>query len=67
MIFGSDPEWLFNRLGKRGSKLKVINVPKQDIETIKYELRDAGVTESVIYPDLDGLGREQEQRWIDRI
>jgi hypothetical protein len=27
------------------------------------ELRDSGVTESVIYPDLDGLGREMKQLW----
>jgi len=34
---------------------------------IRYELRDAGVTESVIFPDLDGLGREIQQRWADRL
>jgi len=31
------------------------------IKRRKDELRDAGVTESVIFPDLDGLGRELEQ------
>ena len=29
-------------------------------------LRDCGVTESVIFPDLDGLGRETKQIWEDR-
>ena len=38
------------------------------IDTIKIrrELRDCGVTESVIYPDLDGIGREITQIWEDR-
>jgi len=26
--------------------------------TAEIELRDSGITESVIYPDLDGLGRQ---------
>jgi len=29
-------------------------------------LREAGVTESVVYPDLDGLGRELKQLWDER-
>jgi hypothetical protein len=33
---------------------------------IRQELRDCGVTESVIYPDLDGIGREIRQIWEDR-
>ena len=67
MIFGSDPEWLSSLLGRRGSRLRAINIPKENMHSIKYELRDAGVTESVIFPDLDGLGREIEQKWMDRL
>jgi hypothetical protein len=33
---------------------------------MRQELRGCGVTESVIYPDLDGLGREMRQLWDDR-
>lgn len=67
MIFGSEPKWLSSLLGKRGSRLREINISKGDINGIRYELRDAGVTESVIFPDLDGLGREIEQKWMDRL
>jgi hypothetical protein len=67
MIFGREPEWLSNLLGIRGSRLRAIDIPKESIHAIKYELRDAGLTESVIFPDLDGLGREIEQKWMDRL
>jgi hypothetical protein len=67
MIFGSEPEWLSSLLGKRGSRLQAINIPKENITEIRFELRDAGLTESVIFPDLDGLGREIEQKWMDRL
>jgi hypothetical protein len=30
------------------------------------ELRQAGVTESVIFPDVDGLGRELPMIWEER-
>jgi hypothetical protein len=30
---------------------------------MRIELRDCGVTESVIFPDLDGLGRKIKQIW----
>jgi hypothetical protein len=33
---------------------------------MRIELRECGVTESVIFPDLDGLGREIKQVWEDR-
>ena len=34
--------------------------------SIKQQLREAGITESVIFPDLDGLGREMDQLWEDK-
>ena len=33
---------------------------------IRQQLRDCGITESVIYPDLDGVGRELKQIWSER-
>jgi hypothetical protein len=33
---------------------------------IRDELRVYGVTEAVIFPDLDGLGRELNQLWQGR-
>ena len=66
MIFGSDPKWLSSLADKPGSKLCAIAISEECIPDIKRELKVAGVTESVIFPDLDGLGREQSQRWEDR-
>ena len=62
------------------SDVRVLIEPTQDIQVLVFvsfpdpenifkmrcELRDAGITESVIYPDLDGLGREIKQTWEDR-
>jgi hypothetical protein len=66
MIFGTDPLWLSSRLGRRGSHLVPIGIPAASISRIRQQLRDAGITESVVYPDLDGLGRELKQRWETR-
>lgn len=30
---------------------------------MQIDLKDCGITESVIFPDLDGLGREVKQLW----
>jgi hypothetical protein len=66
MIFGSDPLWLAEFAKKEDSRLKSIRIPARAINRIRRQLRDAGVTESVIYPDLDGLGRELKQLWQER-
>lgn len=67
MIFGSDPFWLIEFAKRTDSKLKSIRIPARSINGIRRQLRDAGVTESVVYPDLDGLGRELKQLWQERI
>jgi hypothetical protein len=66
MIFGTDPLWLQNMEKKRGALLVSITIPQASVSRIRQELRDAGITESVIYPDLDGLGRELRQAWLMR-
>jgi hypothetical protein len=63
MIFGTDPLWLVNLSKQRGSRLMEIKIPKKAIDDIRRELKDAGITESVVYPDFDGLGRELKQVW----
>jgi hypothetical protein len=63
MIFGSDPFFLRKLERDRDSRLVSIIVPRSRVNRIRQELRDAGITESVVYPDLDGLGRELKQRW----
>jgi hypothetical protein len=66
MIFGADPSWLAGLLKRRFSRLTPITIPAGSINRIRQELRDAGVTESVVFPDLDGLGRELKQIWKTR-
>jgi hypothetical protein len=63
IIFGSDPTWLSKVAAKSASQIRPIEVPASSIGEIKGALRDAGITESVIFPDLDGLGRELRQAW----
>ena len=56
MIFGTDPLWIANVARRSESRLVWITVPLNSISRVKQELRDAGITESVVYPDLAGLG-----------
>jgi len=66
IIFGTDPVWLSNLANKRGSRLYSIQISAGAVPGIKQDLRDAGITESVVFPDLDGLGRELRQVWEAR-
>lgn len=66
MIFGTDPYWLVKMEKEKGSRLASVTIPLGSINRIRQELKDAGITESVIYPDLDGLGRELKQVWKTR-
>jgi hypothetical protein len=63
MIFGKDPNWLAKMERKRDSHFVSVTIPKGSINKIRQELKDAGITESVVFPDLDGLGRELKQVW----
>ncbi|PSH05638.1 MAG: hypothetical protein CXZ00_00365 [Acidobacteria bacterium] len=66
IVFGTEPTWLSEEFKKTESTIKAITIPAGSRPKIRQELRDCGVTESVIYPDLDGLGRELRQLWEDR-
>ena len=61
MIFGSDPLWVSRLADKRNSRLAAITLSTRAMAAIRAELELAGITESVAYPDLDGLGRELKQ------
>ena len=45
------------------SNIRRLVFPADCIPKIQIDIRDCGVTESVIFPDLDGVGRETKQRW----
>jgi hypothetical protein len=66
IVFGTDPNWLSDEIKKADSTIRLITIAADSRSQLRQELRDCGVTESVIYPDLDGLGREMKQLWEDR-
>ena len=66
LLFGTDPSWLADQLGKADFPIKEIVIDGKAKCHIRRELRDSGMTESVIFPDLDGLGREIRQIWEER-
>jgi hypothetical protein len=66
IVFGTEPNWLSEEFKKPDSTIRAITIAARSRSKIRQELRDCGVTESVIYPDLDGLGREMRQLWDDR-
>jgi hypothetical protein len=66
IVFGKEPNWLPEEFEKQDSTIRLIVIPHECRPKMRQELRDCGITESVIYPDLDGLGREMKQLWDDR-
>jgi FRG domain len=66
IIFGTDPSWLSKSLRRPHAPIAEIVIAGYARDKIRLELRDTGVSESVIFPDLDGLGREIRQLWDDR-
>jgi hypothetical protein len=66
IVFGTDPYWLSETLKKPHTPIAEIVIAGDASYKIRSELRDTGVSESVIFPDLDGLGREMRQLWDDR-
>jgi hypothetical protein len=63
IIFGRDPSALQSLLKKNDSKLRRILVKREAINDILEELEIGGISESTIFPDLDGLGRELKLTW----
>jgi hypothetical protein len=62
VVFGRDPNWLADRFGKPDTfPIKTIVIDGKCKQKIRSGLRDSGITESVIFPDMDGLGREMAQ------
>jgi hypothetical protein len=63
IVLGKRRAWLQTLSLKRMSRLKHVDIDRDRIPQIKRQLADAGITESVIFPDLDGVGREIKQQW----
>lgn len=63
MIFGREFDWLEDLFSDKDAPLCAINIPRGAINRVKRQLQDAGMSESVLFPDLDGLGREMSLRF----
>ena len=63
MACGRNKNWLADWAALADSRIWRIFIQKDHFAEIKQQLRDAGMTESVIFPDLDGLGRELNELW----
>jgi hypothetical protein len=63
MVFGAEPNFLRKLSGRADSRILKFTIPGECIQRMQIDLRDCGITESVIFPDLDGLGREVKQLW----
>lgn len=66
IVLGTDYAFLANEFHREDSCVKQIVIDGSCRRQIRRELRDSGITESVIYPDLDGVGREMKQLWEER-
>jgi hypothetical protein len=66
IVLGSDPLWLSEEFKTSDSAIRSITIEGTRARAIRAELRECGISESVIFPDLDGLGRELNQLWQDR-
>ena len=60
------PLLLVEEFKKPEAPIKEIVIDASMAAELRVELRESGITESVIYPDLDGLSRELDQLWKDR-
>lgn len=66
ILFGKDADWLNKWRAKPNRRIHVINVSQSAVLKLRMSVRDAGVTQSVIFPDLGGLGKEMSQIWQAR-
>jgi len=65
IIFGLDRDPLAPLLAKGDSRLAKIVFDGSKKSKARQDLRTLGMTESVVYPDLDGMGREIANLWKD--
>jgi hypothetical protein len=66
MVFGTSKSWLSDEFEKPNSPVESITIEATCVPSLKIELRESGAAESVIFPDLDGLGREMNRLWEAR-
>jgi hypothetical protein len=63
IVFGRNADALASLVKDKRVRMRAISVKRQSLPSIRRELKTCGITESVIFPDLDGLGREMAELW----
>ena len=64
-IHGTDPMGLMTLRNHARNRLVKIALPQASIEQTRVDLYTCGVTDSVIFPDLEGLSRELTRYFTD--
>lgn len=63
-VFGTEASPMENQVAALGGTgLVKIEIPRDAVQAVRQELLEVGITESVVYPDLDGLAAEGRRLW----
>lgn len=63
VIFGKDPDGLISVAKPKDSRLCMIPVAGEEADAIRADLKISGISESTVFPDAEGLGRELQSYW----
>jgi hypothetical protein len=67
VIFGKSQDMArISIVKQKKCRLAKIVIPRGSIDRVKEDLADCGVTYSMVYPDLEALGRELDSIWRKR-
>ena len=67
IVMGTAADFFNQLLTRVDVRIETIPIDPGHLSEMRVELRDAGISESAIFPDLDGLGREIRQLWAERL
>jgi hypothetical protein len=67
IVMGTAPDFFNQLMNVSDAKIATIQIAHDAVPKMRVDLRDAGVTESSIYPDLNGLATEVKQLWNERL
>jgi hypothetical protein len=65
VIFGKDADGLISVAEPRDSRLCMIPVAGEEADAIRADLKISGISESTVFPDAEGLGRELQSYWFE--
>jgi hypothetical protein len=67
-IHGSVRDGIYRvALRKRECRLQKIVIPKSKVDRVRLELATCGIVESTVFPDLEGLARELNVKWTEKL